>query len=115
MSLKRARAQLSGSGYGLEDSWVGEDEKAASAAAGAKFRSFLLERYTEGSITASDCCLLAYYHTESGGEGAEDLALGPDQSTTHGSSHLKRLKLQLILTKSHIFNKPKQTPLAPVT
>ncbi|CAE7267823.1 unnamed protein product [Symbiodinium sp. CCMP2592] len=89
MSLKRARAQLSGSGYGLEDFWVDEDDKAASAAAGAKFRSFLLERYTEGTFTATDTCLLAYYHTESGGEGAEDLALAPDQASTHGSEHLK--------------------------
>ena len=96
MSLKRARVQLSGSGYGLEDFWVGEGDKAASAAAGAEFRSFLLERYTEGTFTASDTCLLAYYHTESGGEGAEDLALAPDQASTHGSQHLKCLKLQLI-------------------
>lgn len=102
MSLKRARAELSGSAYGIGDTWLGEDDKVASAAAGAKFRSFLLERYTDGTFTASDCCLLAYYHTESGGEGAEDLALAPDQASSHGSQHLKCLKLQLIPPKSHI-------------
>ena len=94
MSLKRKRAELSASAYGLEDDWVREDDRAALQQAGATFRSFLLERYTEGSITAADCCLLAHYHTESGGEGAEDLALSPDQATTHGSQHLKCLKLQ---------------------
>ena len=93
MSLKRKRAELSASAYGLEDHWVREDDRAALQQAGATFRSFLLERYTEGSITAADC-LLAHYHTESGGEGAEDLALSPDQATTHGSQHLKCLKLQ---------------------
>ncbi|CAE7826908.1 unnamed protein product [Symbiodinium necroappetens] len=81
-------------GYGLSDDWLREEDQGEIDAAAAEFRRFLLGKYTDGSFTAADTCLLAYYHTQSGGRGAEDFALAPDQASTHGSQHLKPLKLQ---------------------
>ena len=92
MSLKRARAELHAGGYGLSDDWLREEDKEEIDASAAEFRRFLLGKYTDGSFTAADTCLLAYYHTQSGGRGAEDFALAPDQASTHGSQHLKPLK-----------------------
>ncbi|CAE7266931.1 PIF1, partial [Symbiodinium sp. CCMP2456] len=89
MSLKRARAELQAGGYGLSDDWLREEDQGEIDAAAAEFRRFLLGKYTDGSFTAADTCLLAYYHTQSGGRGAEDFALAPDQASTHGSQHLK--------------------------
>ena len=56
-----------------------------------KYRRLLLERYLDGSYPASDVALLAYYHTESGGQGCEDLALNPKQCSKHASEHLRIL------------------------
>ena len=36
--------------------------------------------YAEDFFTASDTCVLAYLHTQSGGIGAEELGLHPDQA-----------------------------------
>ncbi|CAE7256188.1 unnamed protein product [Symbiodinium sp. CCMP2592] len=53
--------------------------------AAKKFRRLLVERFLDGSATATDTCQLAYWHVASGGEGAEDLALNPrrDLSEQH--------------------------------
>ena len=88
MSFKRARAEYESRGYGTADSEMQED-RAQLEEAGARFRRFLIEKYTEGSFTARDTCVLAFLHSESGGLGAEDLGLRPDTATRHGAQHLR--------------------------
>ncbi|CAE7238530.1 unnamed protein product [Symbiodinium sp. CCMP2592] len=80
MSFKRARAaeQSRGSSFAVPDAC--QDpliDEGSNIEAAKKFRRLLIEKYLDGSATATDTCQLAYWHNESGGGGAEDLALHP--------------------------------------
>ena len=91
MSFKRARAaeQSRGSSFAVPDAF--QDpliDEGSNADAAKKFRRLLIEKYLDGSATATDTCQLAYWHNESGGEGAEDLALNPRTATRHAAEHL---------------------------
>ena len=86
-SFNRARAEQQAP-RDVED-FRSHDDLAELRAAGSQFRRFLLDKYAEGSFTASDTCVLAYLHTRSGGVGAEELGLHPDQASRHGSEHLR--------------------------
>ncbi|CAE7035951.1 unnamed protein product, partial [Symbiodinium sp. CCMP2592] len=92
MSFKRARAadQTQGSCYfdlhGYEDTLPSEGGDIEAA---KKFRRLLVERFLDGSATATDTCQLAYWHVASGGEGAEDLALNPRSASRHAAEHLR--------------------------
>ena len=89
MSFKRARAELeAGGSFTVPDRAVPEDTEAISQA-GKKYRAFLLEKYSSGSLTAADTCILAHLHGEAGGVGAEDLGLHPSQASKHASNHLR--------------------------
>ncbi|CAE7198914.1 unnamed protein product [Symbiodinium sp. CCMP2592] len=78
MSFKRARTlELAGGAFTVDPEAHAEDTESL-AVNGQKFRKFLRERYSSGSMTAADTCTLAYLHTESGGRGAEDLGLDPE-------------------------------------
>ena len=86
MSFKRARAEeLSGGG---SFTTAGEDEPRVEEAA-TKFRRMLIERYLDGTASAADTCILAYWHLESGGKGGEDLALHPRTAVRHAAEHLR--------------------------
>ena len=93
MSFKRARAadQAKGSSYiGLDEYEDPVDNEGSNTAEAAKkFRRLLIEKYLDGSATATDTCQLAYWHVESGGEGAEDLALNPRTASRHSAEHLR--------------------------
>ena len=69
--------------------WRRRKNQAELQKAGANFRRFLIEKYTEGSFTARDTCLLAFLHSEAGGCGAEDLGLRPETAGRHGAEHLR--------------------------
>ena len=89
MSFKRARAELgAGGAFTLPQNPEAEDFEELQKAA-KNFRSFLVDKYASGSISASDTCVLAYLHVEAGGQGAEDLALHPSQASKHASDHLR--------------------------
>ena len=89
MSFKRARAELQvGGSFTVPDRPQLEDTEPLEKA-GKKFRSFLLEKYSSGNLTAADTCILAHLHGEAGGLGAEDLGLHPDQASKHASDHLR--------------------------
>ncbi|CAE7212809.1 unnamed protein product [Symbiodinium sp. CCMP2592] len=89
MSFKRARTlELAGGAFTVDPEAHAEDTESL-AVNGQKFRKFLLEKYSSGSMTAADTCTLAYLHTESGGRGAEDLGLDPEIATKHGAGHLR--------------------------
>ena len=90
MSFKRARAECQGGTHLLPTNFGGHPDDQVRLQEGAKkFRHMLLEKYTEGSYSASDVCLFAYWHTEAGGLGTEDLALHPKTASRHGSEHLR--------------------------
>ena len=86
MSFKRARAgELSGA-----DSFSTACEDAPSIVeAGAKFRRLLIQKYLDGTASAADTCQLAFWHLESGGQGAEDLAFNPRTASRHSAEHLR--------------------------
>ena len=88
MSFKRARAEYESRGYATADLET-QEKQAELQKAGANFRRFLIEKYTEGSFTARDTCLLAFLHSEAGGCGAEDLGLRPETAGRHGAEHLR--------------------------
>ena len=80
MSFKRARLEEQLETHHPEA--LEESSKLEGAA--KKFRLLLIERYLEGSASQ-----LAYFHVESGGQGAEDLALDPRCATRHAAEHLR--------------------------
>ena len=89
MSFKRARAELQvGGRFTIPEQAQAEDAEALEKS-GKKFRSYLLEKYASGSLTAADTCILAHLHGEAGGLGAEDLGLHPSQASKHASDHLR--------------------------
>ena len=94
MAFKRARAEAS-CGFAMapmiQESVLENTEHVQDNA--KKYRRLLIEKYLEGSFPASDVALLAYYHTESGGQGCEDLALHPSQCSKHAAEHLRRHSL----------------------
>ena len=84
MSFKRVRSEL----QAVSSESLLEETKSQDHAA-KKFRSLLIEKYLDGSTTATDTCLLAFWHGASGGSGAEDLALRPKTASRHGAEHLR--------------------------
>lgn len=69
-------------------------------------REFLISRFSTGShnkdsYTASDVCELAYWITESGGKGVEDMALTPELAKKHGADHLKWPDSNYVLALTH--------------
>ena len=85
MSFKRARLEEQ-----LETNHPEALEQSSKLEGAAKkFRLLLIERYLEGSASAADTSQLAYFHVESGGQGAEDLALDPRCATRHAAEHLR--------------------------
>ena len=58
-----------------------------------EFYSFLINRYLNGSMTAKEVCITAYWAVAAGATGnAEKLAMRPDKDATgHYSRHLKTL------------------------
>ena len=95
MAFKRARAEAK---LGDLPPMVGVQLECADEIRenGLKFRRLLIERYLEGNLPASDIGLLAYYHTQSGGQGSEDLAVHPSQCSKHGSQQLRSLSFIII-------------------
>ena len=90
MSFKRARAELASAAYSISsDDLLAEDELEQRKKAGEEFRDFLIQRYTDGTFSAADTCLLAHYHSQSGGLGADELALNPRHASRHAAEHLR--------------------------
>ena len=88
MSFKRARAELASAAYSIStDDLLAEDELEQRKTAGEEFRDFLIQRYTHGTFSAADTCLLAHYHSQSGGLGADELALNPRHASRHAAEH----------------------------
>ena len=71
--------------------WSGARPAATSearVAARAALRDHLVTRYVGGLLTASDLAKQAYWHTEAGGVGLEDLAVHPDVAVRHAAEHI---------------------------
>ena len=101
MSFKRARTlEIAGGAFTVDPEAEAEDAEVLCAN-GQKFRKLLLERFSSGSMTAADTCVLAYLHTESGG--TEDLGLDPETATKHGAEHLRfpHLRLAVLLVAGY--------------
>ena len=56
---------------------------------GKEFRKWAVAKHMSGEWSASDLAIVAYYSTHSCGHGLEDLAIHPDQATSHGNDHIK--------------------------
>ena len=87
MSLKRARLEAAAEASSRDN--LENEEWAATQLGAKKFRSFLIEKYLDGTTSAADTCLLAFFHGEAGGAGTEDLALGPSTASRHAAEHLR--------------------------
>ena len=89
MSFKRARTLEQIGGSVTIDAEQEPEDAEYREAAGKRFRQYLLERYSTGRATASETCTLAFLHSESGGQGTDDIGLPPEQASRHGTEHLR--------------------------
>ncbi len=87
ISFKRARAEYEAAQF-LELSYNSTHTDRENA--GKKLREFVIDKCIS-SWNAKDVCTLAYFHTNNGGTGLEDMSLHPDLASKHGSDHLKCL------------------------
>lgn len=69
----------------------GEEEvvRARQQEFGRKYYEWLLQQYVSGEKQGSECCVIAYYHTMSGGVGLEKLSMDPKTASKHGNRHAK--------------------------
>ena len=91
--FKRARLSLAAGSF-AEPGSSSITRNAHRDSSANSLREFVVSRYAAGSynkhaLPASDVCELAYWITESGGKGVEDMALAPALATKHGAEHLQ--------------------------
>ena len=58
--------------------------------AGAILRDILLKEYAQGALSATLLCVLAFWITQAGAIGVEDLKRKPDDSTGNYQKHLDK-------------------------
>ena len=56
---------------------------------GEEFRSYLMEAFMKGDMSAKVACAVAYYYTEAGGRSLGDLAVHPRHAGGYASSRMK--------------------------
>jgi hypothetical protein len=88
--MKRAFVQAQGEWAQSEWAWtppVHEKETAAQ-----EFRNQLFLWNSLGEMDAGKLCIIAYYCTQIGGQGLEDLSVNPKYATKNGSALVKLVK-----------------------
>ena len=96
--LAKARAAAAAS----DRCYLSEESKAH---AGGELRRKLLALHVSKEMTAKDLCIIAHWHTLSGGRGLEDLAVRPDlQSSGHYQEHINLVIEKTFPRKTALYN-----------
>jgi len=65
------------------------DLAALSGTLAQEYRAWAVGKHVSGEWNATDLAINSWYHTETGGEGLEDLAVHPKVAVKHASDHVK--------------------------